>query len=146
VKRMFILVVAVGVMAGALEVQAEVQRLASTWEAKEATSSDNKVPGSLSPGNELKPNPEQTLWVRGEVVSASSGFLVVEYYDYKVGGKVKLKIKTDSKTVFGNCSGLSSIRRGKYVSVDYKIDGTGQAIAQAVSVNADESSDWSGGA
>ena len=98
--------------------------------------------GTAGKKSEPEPDPDQTRWVRGSVVKVSSRVLVVEYHDYKLGGKTRMRVAVDKETVFNGVPGMASIKPGMFVAIDYQVNKAGAAVAEVVAVNTEGGSDW----
>ena len=104
-----------------------------TWGAPAVTAGEESEP---------EPDPDQTRWVRGSVVEVFSRVLVVEYYDYKLGGKTRMRVTVDKKTVFNGVPGMASIKPGMFTAIDYQVNKAGVAVAETVAVNTEGGPDW----
>ena len=73
---------------------------------------------------------KNTEWVWGEVVSVdqSNKQFVIKHMDYESYEEVKTPIKIDEKTLFENAAGISEIKAGDHLTVDYRTkDGSNAA-------------------
>jgi hypothetical protein len=78
---------------------------------------------------------KNTEWVWGEVVSVdqSNQEFVIKHMDYESYEEVKTPIKTNEKTLFENAAGISEIKAGDHLTVDYKTK-DGSNVAELVVV------------
>ena len=74
-------------------------------------------------------------WVWGEVTSveAANNQFMIKHLDYETYEEVTKTIKVDPKTLFENVSGLSDMKIGDRVTIDYKTSAAG-ATAELVVV------------
>ncbi len=141
-KRAVVLGVALGfILTGTLGAQEEEEKK-DMWAPRPAWGGGPAADSSAGTASkELEADPDQVMWVRGQVVSVSGGTIVIEYFDYKAGD-VRMKIMVDSKTVLNGISALVSLKHGMSVSIDYQVNRSGRAVAKVVTLNTDADSDW----
>jgi len=143
-KRAVVLGLALGfIVTGTLGAQ-EAEEKEDMWAPRAAWggSAPDASAGTAGEEAEPAPKPKQTGWVRGEVVEASSKAVVVEHYDYKVGGKVRTRVKVVEETVFNGVPAAASIEPGMFAAIDYEVNASGAAVARVVAVNTEGGADW----
>lgn len=93
---------------------------------------------------EAKPAVEvskEIKWVWGEVssVDATTNKITIKYLNYDTDLEETLNIAVDSATRFENAEGISAVKVGDNVGVDYILNANGEASAKSIALEKAES-------